>query len=401
MDRLTSGALGASPKPYLSPKARARALWLTVHRWLGIVLLVPMAILGVTGSAQVWPEETEALLYPQREVAASADPSAITAEHVAAARAALAPWGDLVSIEAGEDGTPLTATSTAYAPPLHGMRGDVSRIAYVDPDSAQALDTAASSGSFMWYMHLLHGVLLIPDIGRAVVGWMGVFLTVSAVTGLYVFWPGFARFRVALRWQKRDGFNLNLHRQSGVILSIVIVVEAITGAWISFPTFFASVVEPGVEQPERRRPGGGGPGGEPLFVDDAGWIVALDRAQAAWPGRVQSIAAPVGEDGAWQVQILGQGMEGKLSLPVSGGAPEIEESPVRTGPPPPATRAQGIAGVMRQLHYALIGGFVWEVLVFLSGIALTFLSISGVYVWLKRTLRRRRKTALTRLGAAA
>ena len=67
-----------APQPYLSAKAKSRMLWLKIHRWLGLALLIPMALLGFTGSMQVWPEEAEALLNPQREVAATADPAVIT-----------------------------------------------------------------------------------------------------------------------------------------------------------------------------------------------------------------------------------------------------------------------------------------------------------------------------------
>lgn len=376
--------------PYLSPRARVRRLWLTIHRWLGLALLVPMAVLGVTGSAQVWPEETEALLNPQREVAASADPAAVTPAHVAAARAALAEYGAMTQLTIGEVGEPLVASSVPYAPPLHGIAGPVSRNVYLDPASGEVIDSAASSGGFMWYMHFVHGLFLIPDIGRQVVGWMGWFLLISAVTGIYIFWPGKARLLAALSWQKRDGNAMNLHRQSGFLLSLVLIVEAVSGAWISFPMAMAAIVDPGVEQPQRgRRPGMGGPEGTPLVQQDGAWDEALARAQDAFPGRPQSISGPTDANPAWVVMLRGEAQDATVTLPLAPGAPVVETRPQMDGPPPATTRAGAIAGVMRQLHYAMIGGIVWQVLVFLSGIALTFLALSGGYVWAKRKLRRK------------
>ncbi len=378
----------AKGRPFLSARARRQKLWLDVHRWLGIILLIPMAVLGVTGSAQVWPEETEALLNPAREVAASADPAALTVAHVAAARAGASDYGPLTAIEVGEVGTPLVARSAPYAEPLHGIAGPVSRLIYVDPDSAQVIDSAPSSGSFMWYMHFVHGLFLIPDVGRQVVGWMGWFLLVSAVTGLVVFWPGKGRIVAALRWRKRDGKAMNLHRQSGFLLSLVIIVEAVTGAWISFPQAMASLVEPGVEQPQRRRPPPPGGDGAPLAVSDEAWLAALGEAEIAFPGRPKSIAAPTRREGSWQIELAGEGVDGSVSVPVDGGEVTVDESEQRAGPPPPSTRAGAIATVMRQLHYATIGGIVWQLLVFLSGLALTFLAVSGIYTWGKRKLGR-------------
>jgi len=380
--------------PHLSARARRQEWWLKIHRWLGIALLVPMAVLGVTGSAQVWPEETEELLNPQREVAASADPAQIGVQHVTAAREALEEWGPMVSIQIGAQGEPLTAQSAAHSPPLHGIAGPVSQIVYLDPQSAEVIDNAPSSGSFMWYMHFVHGLFLIPDWGRQAVGWMGWFLVISAVTGIVVFWPGTKRVMAALRSRKVEGKMLNIHRQSGFLLSLVLIVEAITGAWISFPQAMAALVEPGVEQPERRRRGGG-PQGDPIPVSDAAWIAALEQAQAEFAGRPTAINAPAGESASWSVSLAGDGLDATVTLPLEeGGEIALEEREQRAGPPPPSTRAGAISMVMRQLHYALIGGIVWEVLVFLSGIALTFLSVSGVYVWAKRKLKKKQKVAI-------
>ena len=375
-------------QPYLSPRARRRQLWLKIHRWLGILLLIPMALLGVSGSVQVWPEETEALMNPEREVAATADPAAISEAHIAAARTALADYGPITRIEMGEPGTAIIATSTPYAPPSIASRGPVARQVWVDPDTATVIDSE-DTASFMSLMHMLHGVLLIPEVGRQVVGFMGLFLVISGVTGIIIFWPGRKRVMAALKWQRRDGAMLNLHRQSGFLLSIVLIVEAITGAWISFPGFFASIVEPGVEQPQRPRRGG--PEGTPLEAEDAAWANTLDVAAASYDGRLTSITAPTQEGGAWTVTLAGEGKNATVKVPLGGGFPQIEEEVAREGPPPPTTRAGAIATWMRQAHYATIGGPVWQVLVFLSGIALTFLSISGIWVWGRRELFGKKK----------
>lgn len=379
----------AGDKPYLSPRAKARMLWVTIHRWLGIILLIPMAVLGLTGSAQVWPEETEALLNPAREVSSTADPSAITEAHIAAAREALEPYGTISRISMGEQGEAIIATSTSYKDAPFGIGGPVSQQAWVDPESAVVIDDAPTAGGFMWYMHFIHGLFLIPGWGRQLVGWMGVFLTISAVTGAYIFWPGKARFMAALKWQKRDGKAMNIHRQSGVLLSLVIIVEAITGAWISFPGVMAAIVEPGVEQPERRRPGFG-PQGDPLVMEDGQWIMALQSAKLAYDGRPTGINAPI-EGGSWAVSLAGNGMQANVTVPLADGEVTVEESPARTGRPPAPTRAIAIAGTMRGLHYATIGGIFWQLLVFLSGFVLTFLAVSGVYVWGKRELTKPRK----------
>ena len=391
MDTITRGSKVAGG-PYMSARAKRQQVWITVHRWLGLILLIPMAVLGVTGSAQVWPEETEALMNPAREVAASADPVAIDLDHVAAAREAAAEYGQLTALEFGAVGEPLVARTTSYAPPLLGIGGPVSQILYIDPDSAQVIDDKPSSGDFQWYMHFVHGLFLIPGWGRQAVGWMGWFLVISSITGIVVFWPGRKKVLAALKWRKHEGKAMNLHRQSGFILSLVLIVEAISGAWISFPQAMAMLVEPGVEQPERPRRGPP-PGGdaEPLAVEDSAWLIALADAQASYPGRPTRIGVPMGEDGAWSVGISGDAMDATVTVPTTpDAAVTFEERPQMSGPPPATTRAGAISMFMRQVHYALIGGIVWEILVFLSGIALTFLALSGIYTWGLRKAGKRR-----------
>lgn len=377
-------------KPHLSAAVQRRQLWLQVHRWLGIILLIPMAVLGVTGSAQVWPEATEALLNPQREVAASADPTAVSQMHIAAARTSLAEFGPITRIDLGEPGTPIIASAAPHAEPPFGVGGPVSQQAFVDPDSAEVIDSAATGGGFMWYMHFIHGMFLIPDIGRQLVGVMGLFLTISAVSGIVVFWPGLKKIGAALKWRKRDSSLLNLHRQSGFVLAIVLVIEAITGAWISFPGVFAMLVEPGVEQPQRPNRGGG-PQTTPIEAEDAAWMAALEAGQATFAGRPTGISAPTVESGAWTVTIAGEGANANVIVPLGGGAASVEAAPATAGPPPPTTRAGAIGMWMRQAHYATIGGIVWQLLVFLSGLALTFLAISGVWVWGRRELLGKRR----------
>lgn len=392
----TRGKAPSAARPYLSPKARRRQLWLQIHRWIGIILLVPMAVLGVTGSAQVWPEETEALFTGNREVAATADPAGISVEDIATARDALAEYGPVASISLGAVGEPVVVTSVAYDDPPFGIAGPVSRQAWLDPESGAVIDEADSAGGFMWYMHFIHGLFLIPGVGRQIVGIMGLFLTISGISGIVIFWPGTKRVLNALKWQKRDGAMLNIHRQSGFLLSIVLIVEAISGAWISFPAFFASIVEPGVEQPQRPRRSFG-PAGEQMVMEDAAWIAALDMARQAHDGRPTAISAPMAEGGAWTVTLAGEGVEATASVPLDGSAVSVEEQPVREGPPPPSTRAGAVASWMRGVHYATIGGFIWQVLVFLSGIVMTFLAISGIWVWgrreWKRSVKRRASAA--------
>ncbi len=384
MASVTSGT-----RPYISPKAKARQVWLFVHRWLGIALLIPMALLGVTGSVLVWPEDTELFLNPQRAVAAEADPALIEARHVDSAIAGLAEYGPVTAALIGEPGYPMMFGTAPVGPPNMGLGPPTRMAAYVDPVSGEMLDTKRSTGDFMWFMHAIHGHLLLSGVGRPVVGFMGLFLIVSAVTGLVIWWPGRRKILAALKWRKWEGKMLNIHRQSGVLLSVVLIVEAFTGAWISFPTFFAAIVEPGGTEvvdehdaPRVAAPQPSSPPSAPVILSGAQWENALARAQSTYPGRPASIQAPANATGNWQLMIIGEQGPAEVLVPHAGGEVVVD---LRNDSAGTATK---VAYAMDGIHAASIGGPIWQWLTFLSGFFLAFLSVSGIYVWLKRKLKR-------------
>lgn len=369
---------------YLSPKARARQWWLRIHRWLGLALLVPMALLGLTGSALVWPEKTELLLNPQRAVSAEADPAAIEVRHIAAARDALAQYGPVTAAMIGDVGDPMVFGTSPIAPPHMGLGPPTRMAAYIDPVSGNLLDIRRSTGDFMWFMHAIHGHLLLKGVGRPVVGVMGLFLLISAVTGLVIWWPGRRKILAALKWRKREGKMLNVHRQSGVLLSLVLIVEAITGAWIAFPDFFAAMVTPttaqahGVEHEAQPAANEGPLSSAPIAFADEHWVAALTAARTAYPARPASMQAPASNDGSWQFMLVGSKGPAEVLIPAQGGVAQVDYR-LQT-----ATTATRMEYAMTAFHAGQVGGPIWQWLTFLSGIFLAFLSISGLYVWGKR-----------------
>ena len=82
-------------------KKQLRALWLQVHKWIGLMLAVLIIPISLTGSALVWHDWLDAKLEPQRHAAlgpAALPPSAYAAaadrrarSPASAVRAALQP----------------------------------------------------------------------------------------------------------------------------------------------------------------------------------------------------------------------------------------------------------------------------------------------------------------------
>jgi|GEM_PF-5149342 len=68
---------------------RLRRLWLNVHLWLGVGLLVVLAPLSLAGSVLVWHDPLDRALNPER-YAVGSGPAAPPAQIAAAAQAAFA-----------------------------------------------------------------------------------------------------------------------------------------------------------------------------------------------------------------------------------------------------------------------------------------------------------------------
>ncbi len=102
-------------------------------------------------------------------------------------------------------------------------------------------------------MHVLHGSLMVPGWGRTIVGWVGVFMFISCLTGLWLWWPLSGSPSSGFSWKRRNTLNANLHYFTGFWVLIPLAMLSFTGAWISFPKLFGQFEIP-------TRTGSSGPG---------------------------------------------------------------------------------------------------------------------------------------------
>jgi uncharacterized iron-regulated membrane protein len=70
---------------------RLRALWFSIHKWIGLLLAVLIIPIALTGSALVWHDWVDKAVNPQRYAVKSGEPALSPAAYAAAAQAALAP----------------------------------------------------------------------------------------------------------------------------------------------------------------------------------------------------------------------------------------------------------------------------------------------------------------------
>jgi uncharacterized iron-regulated membrane protein len=260
--------------------------------------------------------------------------------------------------------------------------------AWVDPATARVLGVADTAKSFKMTMHRLHGSLLIPGVGRKVVGWLGWVLTISALSGIWLWWPKGSLLK-GFRFRRTGSTLLNLHYLTGFWIAIPLAVLAVTGAIISFPQFTRSVVTTVAPLSAQQRPGGGG-GGMPVRDAALGVDEAARAAEAAAPGAsLVSLNLPTrGRDGpVWRAQLTrGEGQPVNVTVADTTGAAEVQTArPVLAG--------DAMLRWNRRIHDGDGTGIVWKVIITLAGLVPALLGVTGVIVWATRELRKTRLRA--------
>lgn len=367
--------------------ARLRRFWLDVHLWIGVALLIPFAILGVSGSVLTFHDELDQLVAPHRyEV--SAGPPASLQSVIEAARPNL-PNGYVITgvRPPAHEGAPALVQARTTAQPAPGARPET-RTAFVDPASGRVLDVVNTRADAFGVLHQLHGSLMIPENGRKVVGWMGWAMLISSLTGIWLWWPRNGGFLQGLRWSRSPRTTTNLHHLSGFWISIPLAILAFTGAYISFPQFSRSMLGMVVTLPSDAPRGGGPPGGgaapidQPQLSADAAARAALDASPGATliavnlptPGRD-------GEPASWRVQVQRPDAEAVASVSVSDASGEARAQAPQAD--------QNVARWMRRLHDGTAYPMAWRVIIALAGIAPTILGVTGIVMWLRRRAARR------------
>ena len=360
-------------------KQRLRALWLQVHKWIGITLAILIIPISLTGAALVWDEALDALINPQRHPASKValPPSA----YAGTARNANNDEA-LIGLDYPEDAGAVVAT---FAPPRKGPGRPLRTFIYLDPADARILDRSTNSKDAIRVMHVLHGSLMVPGTGRQIVGWVGVAMLISSVTGLWLWWPVKGSLRRGLRWKRQGTTSANLHHMMGFWISLPLAVLSFTGVWIALVPFFAQLsgISPAPNPAERMRRMNPVPVAQTRL--DADQVLDLTKRYAT--GALMAITWPTTSDANW-----------KVSYQRVGGSAEVQvgDDDGKVTPPSPP-RPETTARLMRRIHDGTGTGPVWQAIIFVGGIIPAVLAVTGIMMWLN--VRRRRRDMEQRRSA--
>ncbi|WP_370154603.1 PepSY-associated TM helix domain-containing protein [Ferrovibrio sp.] len=423
---------------------RTLRYWLQqIHLWVGLILCIPLVLLGITGSVLVYGHDLDHL-FGNAEPAATAagewqSPGAIVAAAAASAEPGRVPIAVRWPAEPGEpaavrlsrpgmarEGGPRTEGPRAEGQrpqgqaqqgqvqrgqPVQGTVPNVSPFAgsqqiLIDPVTLEKLGTSGAMSPWLRVFHDLHGNLLIPGRdGRAVVGWLGIAMLVLGVSGLVIWWPrsnGAPGQWKAAFFIRKGAKGLRLHRDLhgmvGIWSMVIFMIVSFTGVYLGFPQQTAAVINavfPGRDMraamfQAKVQPL---PGATPVALDDA---VALALQKA--PGtRFLNAFLPTRPDQALRI--------GLIRPDHSDGAPTVtvlvdpwRHSVIDVFDPRDYSLGESLIAWQRPLHEGLGLGPVYQLLVFLSGLIIPLFAVTGFFMW---WIKRRNRRATERAKQAA
>jgi uncharacterized iron-regulated membrane protein len=206
---------------------------------------------------------------------------------------------------------------------------------------------------------------MIPGTGRQIVGWVGVAMLISSLTGIWLWWPLSGSVRRGFRWKRHRNLDTNLHHLVGFWISIPLAVLSFTGVWISFPAVFAGF--------DGARPPSAAQRPQPVAETKTPLATALAGAVALQSGKIVSVSWPSTTKPSWEVAVQADKAKALVQVDDASGAAKF-------GAPPPPQRTT-LARLMRQIHDGGDTPLVWQLLVFLGGLIPAILAVTGIIMW--------------------
>jgi uncharacterized iron-regulated membrane protein len=196
----------------------------TIHRWLGGLVGLGLAVLGLTGTALLWKPWWAGVAQQPRAPSESEVLAIVSAGERLGAGYVTLPSGEFGVAQAG----------------LPGGAG-----AYLAHDG-----TLLARWQSVWdrpetFLFDLHHHLLMGETGELISGWLGLAAVLFCVTGLILWWPTRRTFawRALPKRMSRPAI-IRHHRDIGVVLALPILLAAVTGALMVLKPLGQAVIAP-------------------------------------------------------------------------------------------------------------------------------------------------------------
>lgn len=386
-----------------------RALWVRLHRWVGLSMAGFLILVGLTGSIlSFWNEINHWLtpeLYPGPQAGVELDAATLArrAEEIVpqaqATNVYLAyPGSVMIGMEA-TDGASQLDFEFLHLDPIDGHeRGRVTWH-----------DLPRRKSDIMPFIYGLHMYIAMPGIGTWILGVVAILWTIDCFVGFYLTLPppaerarkGFlSRWKPSWLIKRRSSFyrlNFDFHRAGGLWLWPMLFVFAWSSVYFLMPGVYAGVTGALLDYLEFDPPAAIAGAAPPMYWEAAQQTgrrlmaqqarekgfsidrdVALNRLDGAalYEYRVHS-SLDVGDKA------------GHTSIYFDSRSGELKGLKLPTG----ERSGNSVTTWLTELHTANVFGLPYRIFVCAFGMFIALLSITGVYIWWRKRRARGRHLA--------
>lgn len=227
----------------------AQSIWLKIHRWLGLTIGLPLAIIGLSGSLIMlfgtfvsW-QHGDILEAPYVDKSQYSPPT----EWISAARLQFGPKFEIAAIAAPHSSPLASSAALVIGHTRSGPEGDNHKIVALNPDTAKIRGSFDLETTYGFIPNIIHTSLLIPFVGLDIVAIIGIITLLSVGSGLYLWWPRPNQWRRSLTY--RPGLRglaklRNLHDFVAIYATVGLVLLSATGVWMLKPNWVDPVISP-------------------------------------------------------------------------------------------------------------------------------------------------------------
>lgn len=358
------------------------------HVYLGIIAGLIVSIVGATGSVLVFRDEIDRALNPELFTVPVESDKIPLEEMIPLIRER---YPDL-------DFSYVSLTTDALSSTYFTFDNTAKQTVYFNPYTADICGKRLTGSSFTDWMVRIHRTLLIPVVGRYVVGIASLILLILTITGLRLWIPKkwgqlksmlTVNFKASLKRQ-----NYDWHNVLGFYTSPVVGVLSLTGFCITFSV----VVVPLLFILNGQAPQGVAkllntrsqyvPGVQPLIAQEIAAIGEKHLPDAT----LQAVRLPADSTGAYQLsyQAAYVAETGKqILLIIDQYSGEIVLNSATDFP----NVGHAYMSWLTPLHYGSFGGIATKLLAFIGGMVPLALFITGFVIWWPRYKRQGTKNS--------
>jgi uncharacterized iron-regulated membrane protein len=365
----------------------ARQLWQRVHRWIALSAGVLLVINALTGTALILASPLDHALNANLF---QVDRASVLGKGVLdTTRKRLldeAQGSQLIFRLPREPGESLSVS----------VRGKWRGTVFLNPATGTELGRRGEYEGFFNFLFRVHSALLAGDTGKAILAVAALCYLVLFISGLYMWWP--RRWPPTMRIELRSGWNralFDIHRQGGAILGILIAVSVGSGAWMAWRPLGAAVNT--LAGAHALKPPAIKSAGESHSPSASASLDAIvEQVRVKYPASPVTFVAYAGPKRPVRVRVKlpddphPNGLSSVWFHPVTGALLEVQPWHALD----PGARATAF---IYPLHVGELWGTGHRIVVFITGIALATLGVSGMVLWWRRRRQRIQSRAKARL----